>query len=129
MKKFYALTLACSFCTSLLFAQTYRWIGPSTGIGGNWNDAANWAVTGGGPGFPNGNVDVLFDQAALVNVNLAAISANTIKVTNSASVTLFATTDVIISVSSASAAAPSVQIDAGSTLLDSTNGNPASLEL
>ena len=82
MKKFYAITLACILCTSTLFAQTYRWIGPSTGVGGNWNDAANWEVSGGGSGFPNGNVDVLFDQAALVNVNLATISANTITVTN-----------------------------------------------
>ncbi len=122
MKKFYAITLACILCTASLFAQTYRWIGPSTGAGGNWNDAANWEVSGGGSGFPNGNVDVLFDQAALVNVNVAAITANTIKVTNSVSVKLFSATPVVLSVTSANIAAPALQVDAGSTLLDSTSG-------
>src|SRR5678815_1960872 len=103
MKKFYAITMVCIFCTSLLCAQTYRWIGPSTGAGGNWNDAANWSVSGGGSGFPNSStVDVLFDQPALVNVNLAAIAANSITVTNSVSVTLFATSSTVISVSSTS---------------------------
>jgi hypothetical protein len=129
MKKFYALTLACILCTPLLFAQTYHWIGPSTGAGGLWNDAANWTVSGGGSGFPNAaTADVLFDGPALVNVNVATISVNTIKVTNSASVTLFTTAATTVSVSSTSAAAPAVQIDAGSTLLDSTNGNDPALD-
>ena len=75
MKKIYVLLVVCLSFAATVSAQTYFWIGPSSGAGGNWNDNNNWSLTsGGGPVglgvFPNNAVhNVVFSQNALVNVN------------------------------------------------------------
>ena len=131
MKKFYVFIVACLSSVTLLQAQTRFWVGPSGGSGGNWNDAANWAATSGGAGgqsVPNGaSFDVIFDQNALVNVDVDVITLNTLSVTNSRTATLFVTASSSglpdITVNSTSLVAPGLRIDAGSVLIDSTATN------
>ena len=132
MKKFYVIIVACLASVTLIHAQTRFWVGPSGGSGGNWNDNNNWSTTSGGAGgasFPNGaSFDVVFNQNALVNVNIDVISLNTLTVTNSVTAKLFVTTSGSgfpdITLNSTSLITPGLRIDAGSRLEDScaTNG-------
>ena len=85
MKKFYVLLVVCLSVVTLSEAQTYYWIGPASGA---WNSGSNWSFSSGGGAagsFPN-NVahNVIFDQNALVNVNVGAIDLNTLTVQNNA---------------------------------------------
>ena len=129
MKKFYVFIVACLASVTVLHAQNRFWVGPSNG---NWNDVNNWSATSGGAGgqsVPNGaGFNVTFDQNALVNVDLDAISLNTLTVTNSVTAQLVVTASVsgtpTMTLLSTSLVTPGLRIDAGSRLEDSvaTNG-------
>ena len=127
MKKCYTLILLC-LPSLLAFSQTARyWVGPSSGAGGLWSASANWSATSGGAGgatVPNGNTfDVIFDQNALVNVDLGTFALNSIRVTNSRTATLFTTSNTTITVNSSTVGAEGLKIDAGSVLRDSVDAN------
>lgn len=122
MKQLHLLLTACLFCVISTNAQTKYWIGLPAG--GNWNDPNNWSNTSGGlPGVdvPNANTyNVIFNQNALVNVDLASIDLNSLTVTNNATARLYTpATGSIITVFSTNPAAPGLQVDLGSTLEDS----------
>ncbi len=132
MKKIYAVLVVCFTLTLSVSAQTYFWIGPSGGAGGNWNDNANWSLSSGGPAvgagvFPNNAVhNVIFDQNALVNVNIENIDLLSITVTNSRTAKLFvggAMTGPTINLFSTLLASPALKINTGSRLEDSCDTN------
>lgn len=131
MKKIYALFVVCFFLIGAATAQTFYWIGPSGGAGGNWDDNNNWSATSGGPALPAGNFpnnathDVIFDGSALVNVNLANIDLNTLTVTNSANAKLFVAgaAGVAINLLGTSSVNPALRINAGARLEDSCDTN------
>jgi hypothetical protein len=133
MKKIYVLLVVClSFLASANAQSTYYWIGPSSGVGGNWNDNNNWSFTPGGAPvgvgvFPNSTLDdVVFGQNALVKVNVDNINLRSLTVSNSATAKLFvgagsgATTMVLYSTSQVN---PALNITAGSRLEDSADIN------
>jgi len=124
MKHLYLLALVC-FCYAIPSnAQTKYWIGPLAG--GNWSNANNWSNTSGGPAgvdVPNGaSYDVIVNQNALINVDVTAITLNSLTVTNNAKVRMYtpATTSTL-ALNSTNGAAPALRIDAGSTLEDSAS--------
>lgn len=125
MKQLYLLLAVCLFCITT-HAQTKYWIGLSTGD--NWNDPTNWSDNPGGPpgaDVPNGaSYTAVFDQDALVNVDLAAITLNALRVTGT-TVRLYtaAGASTTITLNSTAPATPALFIDAGSTLEDSCGGN------
>lgn len=131
MKKFYGVFL-CLILSYVGNTQTYYWIGPSGGAGGNWNDNANWSLSSGGAAvglgvFPNGvGQSVVFDQAALVRVNVETINLSTLTVTNSRTVKLFVGTGSTapnIILNSTSAVTQALNIGTGSRLEDSCDAN------
>lgn len=122
MKHLYLLLTVCLYCSITTNAQTKYWIGLPAGD--NWNDPANWSnSSGGAPGadVPNGSsYNVVFNQNAVVNVDLAAISLNSLTVTGNATVRLYTPAQSsTITLLSTNAAAPALQVDLGSTLEDS----------
>ena len=127
MKKCYTLILLC-LLSLMAFSQTSRyWVGPSSGAGGNWNNINNWSASSGGASgasVPNaGTFDVIFDQNALVNVDITSLTLNSIRVTNSRTATLFTTANTTITVNSSTVGAEGLKIDAGSVLRDSVDAN------
>lgn len=125
MKQLYLALAVCLYCATT-HAQTSRyWIGPLTG--GNWNNAANWSATtnGGSSGdVPNGGTyDVFLDKNVEVNVDLTAITLNSLSVT-STTVRLYTAAGVssTITLNSTDALAPALLINTGSTLEDSCGG-------
>lgn len=125
MKQLYLALAVCLYCATT-FAQTPRyWIGPLTG--GNWNNTANWSATtnGGSSGdVPNGGTyDVFLDKNVEVNVDLAAITLNSLSVT-STTVRLYTAAGVssTITLNSTDVLAPALLINTGSTLEDSCSG-------
>ncbi|AXY76150.1 T9SS C-terminal target domain-containing protein [Paraflavitalea soli] len=122
MKHLYLLLTVCLYCATSTNAQTKYWIGLPTGA--NWNDPNNWSNSpGGSPGIdvPNGNTyNAVFNQNALVNVDLTSINLNSLTVTNNATARLYTpAVGSIITLFSTSVAAPALQVDLGSTLEDS----------
>jgi len=122
MKQLYLLLTVCLCYATATNAQTKYWIGLPAGA--NWNDPNNWSNTSGGsPGVdvPNGNTyNVIFNQTALVNVDLTSINLNSLTVTNNATARLYTpAVGSIITLFSTNTAAPALQIDLGSTLEDS----------
>lgn len=126
MKKFYVLTV-CVLFSVFLSAQTFYWVGPSTGSAGNWNTAANWSNTSGGSGgagVPNSlSHNVIFDQGALVNINITSIALSTFTVTNSTNAVLFTTAGTTINLHGTDPVNTALKINAGSALLDSANAD------
>lgn len=130
MKKIYVPLVVCLFLTVSSFAQTYYWIGPSSGAGGNWNDNNNWSFSSGGGSagsFPNSSVhNVIFDQNALVNVNLENIDLLSLTVTSSRTAKMFvggSMTAPTINLFSTSLVSPALRINSGSRLEDSCDTN------
>lgn len=132
MKKFYVLLVVCLSLVVTATAQTYFWIGPSSGAGGNWTDNNNWSLSSGGAPvgagvFPNNAAhNVIFDQNALVNVNLENIDLLSLTVTNSRTAKLFVggtMTAPVINLFSSSLASPALRINTGSRLEDSCDTN------
>lgn len=127
MKKCYTIALLCLISALTATSQTRYWVGPAVGIEGNWNNTTHWSTTSGGAGgasVPNGaGFDVVFDEDASVNVDIAALTLNSIKVTNSRNVLFYTGTSTDITVNSASAITPGLDVDAGSTLRDSATAN------
>ena len=132
MKKIYVLLVVCLSFVASSSAQTYFWIGPSAGAGGNWTDNTNWSLSSGGAPvgvgvFPNNAVhNVIFDQNALVNVNLENIDLLSLTVTNSRTAKLFvggAAVGPVINLFSTSLASPALRINSGSRLEDSCDTN------
>jgi hypothetical protein len=129
MKKFYfyVMVVVCLVCTMHVHAQTRYWVGATSGAPGNWNDASNWSATSGGGGgatVPNAaGFDVVFNQGALVNVDIASFSLNTITVTNSSTATLVANAAATITVVSTSNVNQGLRINTGSRLEDSVSAN------
>src|SRR2546423_1820250 len=126
MKKCYTLTFLCALA-SLAFSQNRYWVGPSSGAGSNWNNTTNWSATSGGAGgasVPNSTgFNVIFDKQAVVNIDLASILLNSIKVTNNKTGILFTSAGTTISVNSSAAGNEGLVIDAGSILVDSASAN------
>ncbi|MBC7850052.1 MAG: T9SS type A sorting domain-containing protein [Chitinophagaceae bacterium] len=133
MKKVYALLVVCLSLSASLSAQTYYWIGPSSGVGGNWNSNTNWSFASGGAPIPAGQFpnstahNVIFDQPAVVNVNVTSIDLLSLTVTNNTSPRLYigagAIDNTVITVHSTSLISPALRINSGSTLEDSTAVN------
>lgn len=133
MKKIYALFVVCFFLTATSSAQTYYWIGPTSGAPGNWNDNNNWSLSSHGAAvglgvFPNGAThNVIFDGNAVVNVNVENIDLLSLSVNNSATAKLVVTASVAnpvaINLLSTSPANPSLKINTGSRLEDSCDVN------
>lgn len=129
MKKFYVLFVVLS-CVLTTTAQTFYWIGPSSGAGGNWDNTANWSFSSGGPTagqFPNNSAhNVIFDQNALVNVNLENINLQTLTVSGAVTAKLFVGAAMVaptITLSGTSAVTPALKINATSRLEDSCDAN------
>jgi hypothetical protein len=121
MKKlyFYAMVIACLFCTATIHAQDRYWrLAPGTQ--GDWNNTANWAATPAGATgqtVPNGaTFNVFFDQGATVNVNVGAITVNRITVSGPTLTRLIASVNSVITVQSNTAGSEGLRIEAGSTL-------------
>lgn len=131
MKKFYfyGMVLVCLFCSSLVNGQTRYWVGPSSGAPGNWSDPNNWSATSGGAGMasvPNASsFNVVFDQDALVNVDMGSFSLNSITVTGNSTATLVANAATNITVVSGSPGSEGLRIETGSRLNDSCAANVA----
>jgi hypothetical protein len=127
MKKCYTIALLCFISALTATSQTRYWVGPAVGIEGNWNNTTYWSTTSGGAGgasVPNGaTFNVIFDEDASVNVDIAALTLNTITVTNSRNVLFYTGVSTDITVNSSSAVTPGLDIDAGSTLRDSATLN------
>lgn len=127
MKKCYTIALLCLVSALTATSQTRYWVGPAVGIEGSWNNTTYWSASSGGASgasVPNGaTFNVIFDKDASVNVDIAAISLNTLKVTNSKNVVLYTGTSTDITVNSTSAVTPGLDVDAGSTLRDSATAN------
>lgn len=132
MKKIYVLLVVCLSLALSLSAQTYYWIGPSSGAGGNWNSNTNWSFTSGGapvsPGdFPNNAAaNVIFSQNALVNVNVENIDLLSLTVNNGVTAKLFVTTGVTtptINLLSTSLVSPALRINSTGRLEDSCDVN------
>lgn len=123
MKKCYTILLLCLFTAITVTAQTRYWVGPSGEAGSNWNNTANWSDEPNGSGgfsVPNGaSYDVIFNNTRTINIDLASITLNSLKVTNNATATLYTTIASDITVNSSNVASPGLDIDAGSTLKDS----------
>lgn len=125
MKQLYLLLAVCLCCTVTTNAQTKYWIGLPAGD--NWNDATNWSDNPGGlPGatVPNGGTyNVVFDQNAIVNVDIPAITLNSLTVTGT-TVRLYTATGAssTITLNSTSTISPAISIAASSTLEDSCGG-------
>jgi hypothetical protein len=128
MKKFYfyVMIVVCLICTVQVHAQTRYWVRAANSLG-NWNDAGNWSATsggGGGASVPNASsFDVVFDQGALVNVDIASFSLNTITVSNATPATLVANAATDITLVSTSAINQALRINTGARLEDSCNAN------
>lgn len=124
MKKCYTLFLLCLISALTATAQTRYWVGPSTGSGSNWNNTNNWsASSGGAPGasVPNGaGFDVIFNQGAVVQTDITPITLNSLTVTNNTTAVLYASSATTLTLSSNNVANPALNVDAGSTLRDST---------
>lgn len=133
MKKCYTIALLCLISALTASSQTRYWVGPAVGIEGNWNNTAYWSTTSGGAGgasVPNGSgFNVVFDKDASVNVDIAAISLNYIKVTNSKNVLLYTGANTDITVNSTSSVTPGLDIDAGSKLSDSVTVNSVTFRM
>lgn len=132
MKKIYVLLVVCLSLALSVSAQTYFWIGPSSGVGGDWNSNANWSLSSGGapvaPGvFPNGaSHNVVFSQNALVNVNLENIDLLSLTVNTGITAKMFVTTGVTtptINLLSTSLASPALRINSTGRLEDSCDVN------
>ena len=123
MKKCYTIVLLCLFSAIAANAQQRFWVGPAGATGSNWNNTANWSTTSGGAGgasVPNGaGFDAIFDQTRSVIVDLGAITLNSLKVTNSATATLYTSIASDITVLGPAPETPGLDIDAGATLRDS----------
>ncbi|HEY0679360.1 MAG TPA: T9SS type A sorting domain-containing protein [Chitinophagaceae bacterium] len=123
MKKCYTIVLLCLVSVLTTTAQTRYWVGPASGTEGVWNNTAYWSTSNGGPGgasVPNGpSFDVIFNQGAMVNVDLGAISLNSLTVTNNSTAVLYTGIAVDMTLNSTDAGNPALNIDAGSTLRDS----------
>lgn len=129
MKKIYAVLVVCLFVAQITQAQTYYWIGPSSGSGGNWSDNNNWSLTSGGAPvgagiYPNNPAhNVIFDQAALVNVNLNSLDLLSLRVTTGTTAKIFVNNGSnltpTINLFSTSAANPALKIETGARLEDS----------
>jgi len=124
MKKFYVLLVVCLSVVTLSNAQTYYWIGPSSG---NWNSGSNWSFSSGGGAagsFPNSVAhNVIFDQNALVNVNVGAIDLNTLTVQGGATAKLYTSIPVGITLRSTSAVNLALRINSGCRLEDSIDAD------
>lgn len=132
MKKIYVLLVVCLSLTLSVTAQTYYWIGPSSGVGGNWNSNTNWSLTSGGAPvgagiFPNSaSHNVVFSQDALVNVNLENIDLLSLTVNTGITAKMFVTTGVstpTINLLSTSSVNPALRINSNSRLEDSCDAN------
>lgn len=89
MRKFYAF-LALSFVSLLAAAQSDRyWVGAS---GGSWTNSSNWSLTAGGAGgagAPTSLQNAIFDgYVGSVNFDAANITINSLRILNSADVTI-----------------------------------------
>lgn len=114
MKKIYTL-LVCFLVGLSLYAQTW------TGGGGantNWSNPANWS----GGVSPTTGGNVVFNTNASVAMDPTSINIGSILVTNNARVTLLASYDVNMTLTSTSTTTLALQIDAGSTLADTSAG-------
>lgn len=124
MKKNLLFVVFCFATISVSLAAPRFWVGGATGV---WNSAANWSATSGGAGgagVPGSSDDVTFDTDAVVDVSLASIGVRSVKVTNNRVVKLWTNTTTVLTVTG-NGVTPGLDIDAGSTLRDSTNGvNP-----
>src|SRR4030095_1134179 len=127
MKKCYTLILFSLATFSVTFSQNRFWVGPTGGGGGLWSNTANWSTTSGGAGgasVPNAaSFNVIFDQGALVNLDVTGLFLNSIKVTNSSTAIVFTAVSNTITVNSSTIGNEGVVIDAGSKLVDSTSSN------
>jgi len=126
MKKFYVTVVVCLFLISGVFAQDRYWVGPATST--VWNDPANWSTVSNGAGgasVPNGTgFNAIFNSNAVVNLDIVDANLERLVVTNNSNVKLFVTTQNSLTLNGTSNSLPSLQVDAGSYLLDSTtNGS------
>src|SRR5687767_811017 len=115
MKKCYTLILLC-LLSSVAFSQTARyWVGPASGAGGNWNNINNWSASSGGASgasVPNASTfDVIFDQNALVNIDVPSFTLNSLKVTNNAIATIFTSVPRTITLNSSTVGNEGLNID------------------
>ncbi len=125
MKKCYTLILLCLVGTLSTFSQDRYWVGPTGSPAGLWSNSANWSATSGGAGgasVPNGaGFNVIFNQNALVNLDVTGLVLNLIRVTNSSRATIFTGVNNTINVNSSTIGNEALVIDAGSALVDSTS--------
>ena len=125
MKKCYTLILLSLVVSTLSFSQNRFWVGPTSGAGGLWSNSANWSASSGGAGgasVPNGGgFNVVFDQNAVVNLDLVGLTLNSIRVMSSSRATIYTTIATDITVNSSTIGAEALVVDAGSTLIDSTS--------
>ena len=127
MKKGYTIILLC-FISVSLYSQSFHWIGPSSGSGGNWTDANNWSLTAHGAAaldWPKDAADdAIFDQDAVVNLNgVGSFPLNSIQVILNKTAKLYTNSALNITVNSSAPGNEGLRVDAGSTLRDSTDGN------
>lgn len=124
MKKKLLFVVLCFMSITASLAAPRFWVGGASGV---WNSAANWSATSGGAGgagVPGSTDDVTFDTDAVVDVSLASVGVRSVKVTNNRVVKLWTNTTTVLTVTG-NGGTPGLDIDAGSTLRDSTNGvNP-----
>lgn len=90
MRKLYALALVFVCLSGTAIAQSDRyWVGAS---GGNWTSGANWSLTAGGAGgagAPTSVQNAIFDGfVGTVNYDAASITINSLRIINSADVSL-----------------------------------------
>lgn len=124
MKQFYTIFSLCLLSVTSLFAQTRYWVGADNA---NWNNINNWSATSGGAGgasIPDASgYDVVIDNDAIIYLDVPSFTINRLVITGTSDVKIYVTGDVDMTLASTSALDQALSIDAGSTLLDSTNGD------
>jgi hypothetical protein len=128
MKKlyFYAMVIACLFCTASIHAQDRFWI-LASGTTGDWDNTANWSTTsggGGGASVPNGaGFHAIFNQGATVNVDVAAITLSRLTVSGVTPARLIASTGSVITVQSGALGTEGLRVEANATLESRAGAN------
>lgn len=101
--------------TTVLHAVPKYWIGA---VNGNWNDAANWSLSEGGPGsagVPGSTDSVIFAGSASVNINTSPTIAALTVPSGGYSVALYTAASINFTI------LKKLRVDLGSVLIDSTS--------
>jgi hypothetical protein len=108
-------TLLFTLFTTVLHAVPKYWVGQ---LNGNWNDAANWSLSEGGPGsagVPGSTDSVIFAGSASVNINTSPTIAALTVTSGGYNVALYTATSITFTI------LKNLRVDLGSVLTDSTS--------